>query len=1110
MLDGVLALNELDTELYGSGAVPFPSASAEAAPTAITIPDAHLLFSGAYQRVGSNDLKITGEDGASFFIEGYFRSDHRAALMSPEGATLSGHVVEKLAGPLAPGQSAQAGAQPGTAQAAIGRVDALSGSATVVRNGVTVTLNVGDTVNKGDVVQTSGNSSVAIVFLDGSTFSLSANARMVLDEFIYSAGGANNSALVNLVQGTFSFVAGQVAKNGDMRVETPVATMGIRGTAVLVEISANDGQTKFSVMMEPDGSTGAFSLYDKATGSLIGTVNNSQVGWLVTPSGPLQVVAQQVQKTPAELQQELSIVQQIFTIFNNAQQNPFVPGQRGDTPDPNPQTADGGSGSSTYYQLPITLTSQDGSNPVNTTANVTVTPVNYTPPPVDFSNTPIPAVNIPAGQTPNSPPIAVDDPAGSPDGGDVTENDTDPDGGVVVVTSVRPLPDGNNTPVLSEDTEVAGQYGTLIISPDGTYRFMPNGEAFDSLPESETAFETFEYTIIDPLGATATATLTINITGVNDPPLVTGPVTGEAIENGEAVALEALANASDVDAGTDLTVVYDSSDLPMGVTYDSETRTFTLDPTNQAYRSLQAGEEITVTVEYFVSDGIVLTPASASWTVTGTLDTPVANDDVIENIPIGWSLGPSNQLYKYVSAPLISWVHAFTAAEALGGYLATISSDEENAHVFDLVGSNIAWLGGSDAAQEGQWRWVSEDGQPQFEYTRWASGEPNNLLNEDYLVTWENRSWNDLADTFLARLVAGLDGYVVERDGISGAQYLQITEDAPVLIDASILLANDSDDDSSTLSVRSVGPVSHHGATITLIDGKISYDATSSEFLQSLAVGQTATDTFTYEVEDGYGGVSSANVTVTVNGLNDAPTGADFVPMSGIASAGNFLGNGLAGWKLLGSFIGKDVDHGATFSYSLGQGSSNAFLLSSDGVLATRLPGVSSDTYLLNIITSDEHGASSQPKPVTVWVGNGSGNTSDLSDLHNDVIAFGLNGHDTIETGSGNDTLIGGKGNDTLIGGKGDDILTGGLGADTFVFRPGDGHDTITDFNRYENDKIDLTAFENVCSFDDLQTSMIDGKTIINFDDQKITVVSNTELCGNDFIFRPPPPDILV
>ncbi|MBZ0139866.1 MAG: peptidoglycan DD-metalloendopeptidase family protein, partial [Pseudorhodoplanes sp.] len=139
-----------------------------------------------------------------------------------------------------------------------------------------------------------------------------------------------------------------------MRVDTPVATMGIRGTAVLVEINANNGQTKFSVMVEPNGTVGSFNLYDKGTGTLIATVNNSTVGWVVTPTGPLQVIAQQVQKTQVELARELSIVQQVFQIFNQGQQNPFDPSQppqqqqptdpsnRGDNPNPqNTQTAQG-------------------------------------------------------------------------------------------------------------------------------------------------------------------------------------------------------------------------------------------------------------------------------------------------------------------------------------------------------------------------------------------------------------------------------------------------------------------------------------------------------------------------------------------------------------------------------------------------------------------------------------------------------------------------------------------------------------------------------------------------------------------------------------------------
>jgi hypothetical protein len=46
-----------------------------------------------------------------------------------------------------------------------------------------------------------------------------------------------------------TFVAGSIAKSGDMKVDTPVATMGIRGTTPHVEIS-NDGTVKFSTLIE--------------------------------------------------------------------------------------------------------------------------------------------------------------------------------------------------------------------------------------------------------------------------------------------------------------------------------------------------------------------------------------------------------------------------------------------------------------------------------------------------------------------------------------------------------------------------------------------------------------------------------------------------------------------------------------------------------------------------------------------------------------------------------------------------------------------------------------------------------------------------------------------
>ena len=56
-------------------------------------------------------------------------------------------------------------------------------------------------------------------------------------------------------------------------------------------------------------------------------------------------------------------------------------------------------------------------------------------------------------------------------------------------------------------------------------------------------------------------------------------------------------------------------------------------------------------------------------------------------------------------------------------------------------------------------------------------------------------------------------------------------------------------------------------------------------------------------------------------------------------------------------------------------------------------------------------------------------------------------GNDTLYGGGGNDNLKGGRGNDVLRGDKGDDTLDGGGGADRFVFKRGDGSDTINNFN---------------------------------------------------------------
>src|SRR5262249_3997696 len=98
---------------------------------------------------------------------------------------------------------------------------------------------VGDLVYQGDVVSTGADGTVGIVFSDGTAFNLSSNARMVLNEFVYDPNGKSNATLFSLTKGTFTFIAGKVARTGDMKIDTPVATMGIRGTTPHVEISSD-------------------------------------------------------------------------------------------------------------------------------------------------------------------------------------------------------------------------------------------------------------------------------------------------------------------------------------------------------------------------------------------------------------------------------------------------------------------------------------------------------------------------------------------------------------------------------------------------------------------------------------------------------------------------------------------------------------------------------------------------------------------------------------------------------------------------------------------------------------------------------------------------------
>ncbi|EHR01395.1 FecR protein [Bradyrhizobium sp. WSM471] len=327
------------------------SSSAHGSADTVTISDAHLLFSGAYARSG-RDLVISDSDHR-LTIQGYFHGEKRPSLVSRDGALVDARVVEALTGYQT---LAQAAGNAASAVKVIGHVATVTGSASIVRNGVTIEANNGDVVYQNDVVQTGSGSTIGLVLIDGSTFNLSANARFMLNDLGYdgqnnangtlvSLTNGSNHSLFTLMQGAVSFVAGQVAKTGDMQVATPSAVIGIRGTAVLLNVDSVDGQVSISVADQHDGQIHSVQVFKCVPGSVlqgacvagdsIGIVTSDGPSLSITPTANLEVVTQVISKSQSQVAQEFSAFQQVLTTYDIGKQlAPNTPppsdGKRGD------------------------------------------------------------------------------------------------------------------------------------------------------------------------------------------------------------------------------------------------------------------------------------------------------------------------------------------------------------------------------------------------------------------------------------------------------------------------------------------------------------------------------------------------------------------------------------------------------------------------------------------------------------------------------------------------------------------------------------------------------------------------------------------------------------
>jgi len=121
----------------------------------------------------------------------------------------------------------------------IGKFRLVSGESFVVRDGSRTKAVVGGLVEQHDVIETGADSAVGITFNDNSVFSAGPNSSVSMEEFTFNPVTLKGSFLAKLGKGTLSVVSGDIARGSPsaMRIKTPSAILGVRGTRFLVRVN---------------------------------------------------------------------------------------------------------------------------------------------------------------------------------------------------------------------------------------------------------------------------------------------------------------------------------------------------------------------------------------------------------------------------------------------------------------------------------------------------------------------------------------------------------------------------------------------------------------------------------------------------------------------------------------------------------------------------------------------------------------------------------------------------------------------------------------------------------------------------------------------------------
>ncbi len=414
------------------------------------------------------------------------------------------------------------------------------------------------------------------------------------------------------------------------------------------------------------------------------------------------------------------------------------------------------------------------------------------------------------------------------------------DGGIVITPTVSLLAndtDPNSGDILTVESVGVSAVGAAV-SLVGSEIHYDIGNRFQELKAGDVVHDSFEYTINDGNGATATSIVNVTIVGTNDGPVANVDF-GSAIEDGGPVMITGaslMANDSDVDQGDTMSIASVSATSAAGASVSFVNGDVQYD-VGSLFQWLGEGQTTIDTFDYTIVDSQGATSTSTvTMTITGTNDVPIVNPDfgaVQEDFTIA-AIG--NVLSNDSDVDQGTVLQVANAGTYQGAY-GTLALNADGSYTYALDNASM----GVQSLAEGQ------------------------VVTEtfDYLAT------DGLAatpSTLTVTITGTNDAPVTTVDTAS------VQEDLSIVATGNVL-ANDHDVDQGTLlSVANAGLFAGtYGSLILNTDGSYTYALDNASLgVQSLAEGQVVTETFDYQATDGITATPST-LTVTITGTNDTP-----------------------------------------------------------------------------------------------------------------------------------------------------------------------------------------------------------------------------------------------